>query len=85
MESQERAALYMPAAEGKVLSRETFWSMIPGFDIEKERDNYKNQQKEDEASQIRVDKASSIRSQSDIRQDTGQQSTGNRRFNNTPG
>jgi len=78
---QQLIRLYLPAAEGKTMSRETFWRMIPGFPIEEERERFKKQQKEDEESQIRVIKKTKL----DNRQDTGQQSTGDRSFNNEPG
>jgi len=75
---QQLIRLYMPSVEAGAMSRETFWGMIPGFDIAKERENFKEQQKADAA--IQVDNVR--RSNPDNRSDIGQQPTGSRRFNN---
>ena len=81
---QQLIRLYLPAAESGVMSRETFWNMIPGFPISKEKTRFaaeleeRLKQETKAADQIRKSKL-------DNRADTGQQATGNRRFNNTPG
>lgn len=79
---QQLIRLYLPAVESNAISKETFWSLIPGFPITKEKERFTKEQEEREAVELKV---KTRKSDLDNRADTGQQSVGSRRFNNTPG
>ena len=83
---QQLIRLYLPAAESGVMSRETFWSMIPGFPLSDEKKRFAAELKEKQEHEAEVAVEEQVRkSNPDNRADTGQQSVGSRRFNNERG
>jgi len=78
---QQLIRLYMPAAEQRLISREGFLNKIPGINVVEEMKLLEKQLKEDEKREV----DNIRRSNPDNRADTGQQSTGSKRFNNERG
>jgi len=81
---QQLIRLYLPAAQDGVMSRETFWGMIPGFPTADEKTRFAAQEKERLAQEASA-AAQVRRSNPDRRADGGQTATGSRRFNTQPG
>jgi len=75
---QQLIRLYLPAVESGVMSRETFWGMIPGFPLTEEKERFAAELKEKLKDEAEVQKRNSI---ADKRGDSGQSATGSRRFN----
>ena len=81
---QQLIRLYLPAVESNAVSRETFWSMIPGFPVAEEKKRFAAEQAERDkvALNLQTKQSNARQSNPDRRSDGGQQSTGSQRFNN---